>query len=73
MKVKDIVKPFCTKNIFDSTICITVDDEEIIFNPGDTLGDLTECHDLGERTVTHCYVAESTLFVEVKSRRSVLK
>lgn len=67
MKLKDILKPFCTKGVFDSVVCITVDSDEIILNPGDELKDVS---DLGDRTVLHCYVSESVLFVEVKDLKA---
>ena len=67
MKLKDILKPFCTKGVFDSVVCITIDSEEIILNPGDEVKDI---QDIGDRSVAHCYVSESALFVEVKPLKS---
>lgn len=65
MKLKEILKHFCTNKSFASTICITIGNEEIIFNVGDSLEDILTCHDLKDKTVEHCYVSESTLFIEV--------
>lgn len=45
---------------------ITVNDEELIFNPGDTLDDLEALNDESSKTVKHAYVQESVLFIEVK-------
>ena len=66
MKVQDLIKPFLTKKTFDSTVCITVNDEELIFNPGDTLDDLEALNDVSSKAVKHAYVQESVLFIEVK-------
>ena len=66
MKVQELIKPFLTKGIFDSTVCIIVNDEEIIFNPGDSLSDLEIIGDLSTKTVKHAYVQENVLFIEVK-------
>lgn len=62
MKVIDIARQFCTRQIFDSTVCVVVGDEDMIFNPGDSLSDLS---DLASKTVKHCYVEERVLFIEV--------
>lgn len=66
MKVKDFIKPFLTKGIFNSTVCITVNSEEIIFNSGDSVTDLQIAGDLSTRTVKNAYVRESVLFIEIK-------
>lgn len=68
MKVRDLCKLFCTDKKFDCTVCITIRDEEIIFNAGDDLQDIELCGDLGDKTIEHCYVSETCLFIEVKTR-----
>lgn len=68
MKVRDLCKLFCTDKKFDCTVCITIGNEEIIFNSGDDLKDIELCRDLGDKTIGHCYVSETCLFIEVKTR-----
>ena len=66
MKLKEILKHFCSNKSFASTICITIDNEEIIFNAGDSIEDFLSCHDLKDKTVGHCFVYKDVLFIEVK-------
>lgn len=66
MKVIDVARLFCTKHVFDSTVCVVVNNEDSIFNPGDSLSDLG---DLADKTVKHCYTEERVLFIEVRERR----
>lgn len=73
MKLKEILKHFCSNKSFASTICITVDNEEIIFNEGDSIEDFLTCNDLKDKTVEHCYVSESVLFIEVKQQNKKTK
>jgi hypothetical protein len=68
LKIKDFIKPFCTKGILESTICITLNEEEFIFNAGDSLTDLQSVSDLSARTVKSAYVCESVLFINVCDR-----
>lgn len=68
MKIRDMCKLFCTDKKFDNTVCITVNDEEIIFNTGDDLQDLELCGDLGNKTIEHCYVCETCLFIEAREK-----
>ena len=53
MKVKDFIKPFLNKKVFETTVCITVDNEDLIFNVGDTLMDSQFIKDLGNKTIKH--------------------
>lgn len=53
MKVKDFIKPFLNKKVFETTVCITVDNEDLIFNVGDALTDSQFIKDLGNKTVKH--------------------
>ena len=69
MKIRDMCKLFCTDKKFDNTVYITiVNGEEILFNTGDDLQDLDLYGDLGDKTIDHCYVAETCLFIEAKER-----
>ena len=66
MKVKDFIKPFLNKKVFETTVCITVDNEDLIFNVGDTLTDSQFIKDLGNKTVKHSSVCKDVLFIEIK-------
>ena len=66
MKVKDFIKPFLNKKVFETTVCITVDNEDLIFNVGDTLTDSQFIKDLGSKTVKHSSVCNDVLFIEIK-------
>lgn len=65
MKVKDFIKPFLNKKVFETTVCITWDNEDLIFNVGDTLID-SQFIDLGNKTVKHSSVCKDVLFIEIK-------
>ena len=66
MKVKDFIRPFLNKKVFETTVCITVDNEDLIFNVGDTLMDSQFINDLGNKTVKHSSVCNDVLFIEIK-------
>lgn len=66
MKVKDFIKPFLTKKVFETTVCITVDGEDLIFNVGDVLTDSQFIKDLGNKNVKHSSVCKDVLFIEIK-------
>lgn len=66
MKVKDFIRPFLSKKVFETTVCITVDNEDLIFNVGDTLTDSQFIKDLENKTVKHSSVCKDVLFIEIK-------
>lgn len=68
MKLKYLVKKFCTKNVItaiDSKICIMSSHKEITFLPGESLDNLLNS-EFANALVDYCYVSKNILYIEVK-------